>query len=430
MAGVLRGRRTIISAAIVALTAVGCTIEDTKAPALQGPSEMSLAFTLQAVPDVLTQDGASQSQISIQARDANGQPARSVTFRIDTTVEGVLTDFGSLSARTLVTGNDGRALLTYTAPASVSGGVDTGQVVAIRVTPFGTDFGNTLSRNVFIRLIPPGVLLPGGPIPPAPPFTVTPSSPTAFSDVRFDASGWIPAPSTQIASYGWNFGDGSTGSGVVAFHQFAPGSFVITLTVTDTNGVSVSTQQSITVGAGAVPTADFVFSPSSPTVNQDILFNASTSKAGTGRSLVRYDWNFGSGTPRSGVAVTKSYDIPGTYTVVLTVTDDVGQTGTKSQTVTVTATGSVLTASFTFSPTNPSNGQTVNFNASASTPQSQITNYAWDFGDGTFSNTNSGSTTSHVYTPGVARTFVVRLTVTDSAGRTATTTQTVPITFP
>lgn len=431
MARVLQLRRVIIGATIAAFAAVGCTIQDTKAPALQGPSEMSLAFTLSAVPDVLAQDGASQSQITIQARDANGQPARSVTFRIDMSVNGLLADFGSLSARTLVTGTDGRATVTYTTPQSVTGGVDTGQVVTILVTPFGTDFGNSLSRAVNIRLIPPGVLLPGGP---TPKFTVTPAAPTAFSDVKFDASTSVPAPSTLLTSYSWNFGDGGTGSGVVAFHRFAAGSFVVTLTVTDTNGVSASAPQTLTVGAGTPPTANFVFSPAAPAIHQDILFNASTSTAGTGRSIVRYDWDFGSGVQRSGVTVTKAYDTPGTYTVVLTVTDDVGQTGTSTKNVLVTATSAVLIADFTVSPTAPHTGNTVFFNASLSSPQSQISTYAWDWGDGSavcgpvsgaasVGNCGAGGTgftPNHVF-PAVAggRTWKVTLTITNTSGQTA-----------
>ena len=417
---------------ILAAGLSGCSISQTEEPPLQGPSELALAFSLQAIPDVLTQDGASQSQVVVQARGANGQPARSVTFRADILVGDIMTDFGSLSARTLVTGNDGRATLTYTAPPAVSSvSVDTGQQVAIRVTPFGTDFANSLPRIVSIRLIPPGVLLPGGPIPPAspaPPFTFTPTTPAAFTDVTFDASGWTPAPTTQLTSFTWNFGDGSTASDIQVVHQFKPGTFVVTLTVTDSNGVPTSAQRSITVGAGEAPTADFVFSPASPVVNQDILFNAGTSTAATGRSIVSYNWNMGSGAPRTGRTFTKSYDVAGSYNVVLTVTDDVGQTGTTTKQVVVGG-GAALTASFTFSPTNPSNGITVNFNGSGSTTPSgtTITSYDWDFGDGS---TGSGVTTSHPYAVTASRTFVVRLTVTNSAGQTATTTQSVAVTFP
>jgi PKD repeat protein len=162
-------------------------------------------------------------------------------------------------------------------------------------------------------------------------------------------------------------------------------------------------------------------------VNQDILFNGGTSTAATGRSIVAYNWNMGSGAPRTGRTFTKSYDVAGTYAVVLKVTDSAGQTATTTKNVVVG--GAAVTASFTFSPTNPSNGQSVNFNASAST--GQITDYSWDFGDGSpVTSTGTSAVTSHPYAVTASRTFVVRLTVTNSGGQTATTTQSVPVTFP
>ncbi|RPH61096.1 MAG: PKD domain-containing protein [Acidobacteria bacterium] len=178
------------------------------------------------------------------------------------------------------------------------------------------------------------------------------------------------------------------------------------------------------------PTASFVFSPTSPGVNQPIVFNASGSTSSPGRTIVRYDWNFGSGAAQSGVTVTKSYDVAGTYNVVLTVTDDVGQTDTDTRAVQVATTSNVLTADFTFSPLDPHNNTPVNFNASASQPAAQITNYAWDFGDGTFSLANTTPTVSKTYTVTVTTTYVVRLTVTDTAGRTATITRNVQVLFP
>jgi len=112
--------------------------------------------------------------------------------------------------------------------------------------------------------------------------------------------------------------------------------------------------------------------------------------------------------------------------VTVTATDDLGQSASASASVTV---GGGATASFTFSPTNPEPGDTVNFNGSPSTAAggATITQYVWDFGDGA-TETKTEPTTSHAY--GVAREYVVRLTVTDSAGRTGTTTQNVAVTEP
>jgi PKD repeat protein len=372
---------------------------------------------------MLSLDGASQAQIDVQARDANGQPARNINLRAEIQAAGQIIDCGNLSARTRVTNGEGRTSFIYTAPTFPC---DQNGLVTIRITPFGTDASNAVARTVDIRLVQPGVILPGGP---TPSFTVngsaTLSSVSPFVDVTFDASNSTPAPGTGIASYSWNFGDGTTTGGQIAVHRFSPGQYSVRLTVTDTNGRSAVSVRTLTVGAGAGPTAAFVFSPEAPGINQPIVFNGSQSTAPPGRTIVRYDWNFGSGSPQSGMTVTKSYDVPGTYNVVLTVTDDVGQTDTESNTVTVSAgTTQAPVAAFNFSPTQPTINQPVFFNGGASTGGvGTITNYAWDFGDGGFSNTNAGPTTSHPYT--AAGTYVVRLTITNSANQTATTTSSV-----
>lgn len=428
--------RTVIVASVALLSA--CTLSETPAPPLQGPSELGLSLTTFANPDVLSQDGASQSLIVVQAYDTNGQPARNVSFRVEITVGGVVTDFGSLSARTLVTGNDGRATVTYTAPPPPLVSVDTNSSVTIRLTPSEGNFADAQSRFVQIRLVPPGVII--GPTGPRATFTVSPATPAAFSNVTFDASASTPGPNAIIVSYDWNFGDGSTASGPVALHQFAAGSYSVTLTVTDSSGASASTSKAVNVAAGTLPTATIDISPTLPLVNQTIFFNASRSVAGAGRTIVRYDWNFGSGTPQSGVTVTKSYDVPGTYAVVLTVTDDVGQRNTAEKDVTVAAgTASVPTARFTLSPSPARTGEVVMFNASASssTAGATIARYEWDFGDGSAiqSTTAPNATIQHIYTQQAPKCgpcpsgqtdgrYTIRLTVFDTNGLSNSTTAT------
>ena len=123
---------SLFTLASVAAFAGGCAMADTDAPPLQGPSELGLSVALAANPDVLSFDGASQSQIAIEARDANGQPVSGKALRAEIVVDGTLVDFGSLSARTLVTGSNGRATVTYTAPMPVAGAIATTQLVQIR----------------------------------------------------------------------------------------------------------------------------------------------------------------------------------------------------------------------------------------------------------------------------------------------------------
>lgn len=54
-------------------------------------------------------------------------------------------------------------------------------------------------------------------------------------------------------------------------------------------------------------------------------------------TIVSYAWDFGDGQTDTGVVRNHTYTSPGTYTCTLTVTDDLGATGTASTVITVTA---------------------------------------------------------------------------------------------
>ena len=80
------------------------------------------------------------------------------------------------------------------------------------------------------------------------------------------------------------------------------------------------------------PVASFTYTATDLTVS----FNASGSSDPDG-SIVSYAWTFGDGTTGTGVSPGKTYAVGGTYSVKLTVTDNVGATGSQTQNVTVTA---------------------------------------------------------------------------------------------
>lgn len=305
-----------------------------EAPDLAGPSEFSTSIVVTITPDVLSQDGASQSIITITARDANGQPVRNLALRVEIRVNGTITDFGSLSARTVVTGSDGRATLVYTAPPTTSPAVDPITVVDIAVVPIGDNFLNSATRFASVRLVPPGVIIPPDGLQPA--FTFTPTAPQDHQRVLFDASISQAPGNNPIVSYSWNFGDGGTATGRTVTHEFSsPGTYIVSLTVTDGFGRSATTSQSMGVGAGVNPTAAFVFSPTDPLPGTTVFFNASASRAAPGRTIVSYAWDFGDGTSGTGVQTSRRYTVIGSYTVTLVVTDDAGRTSSASQTVSV-----------------------------------------------------------------------------------------------
>ncbi len=400
-----------------------CTVQDTPIPQLAGPSELALRVALQAIPDSILQDGFSQAVIQIEASSFDGRPARGLTLRIQTIFEGVLQDFGLLSAKTVVTGDDGRARVIYTAPPKPSQPVDTFNVVTFSVEPIGTDYRGEVARTVDLRLIPPGVIQPPQPpnTAPVPQFSFAPTAPAVLTNVVFDASATRDEGVVcgAACTYSWDFGDGDTASGIFASHQYRnTGTFQVRLTVRDAQGASASAALPITVGGGTAPTAVFTFSPSSPATGQLIFFTAEASRAAPGRQIVSYDWNFGSGRTGSGVTISKGYDTPGTYTVTLTVTDDAGLQGTTQQSVTVGGTGG-LTANLTVSPT--TGGTTATnyfFDATGSTRgASPIIEYRFNFGDNTAEVVNQTGTAQNKFTaPG---SFLVSVTVKDSANRTA-----------
>jgi len=330
------GVRTLVGALAVVMTTAACTVSETEAPALAGPSTLATDLNIQATPDTIMWDGSSQSTVTVDARGPNNQPIRGLSIRVDMLSDGQVADFGTLSARTIVTGDDGRARAVYTAPPRPLDGAD-GTVLTLLFTPIGSDFRGALTRQVDIRLIPPGVILPPNGAP-QPAFTFSPSAPQAFQTVLFDASGTKDegVECGSACSYTWSFGDGGSGSGMTASHDYrAAGAYTVSLRVTDARGQSAQTSQNITITPGSAPTASFVYSPTAPRAGQQIFFTAESSRAATGRHIVSYDWNFGSGRTGNGVTVSKQYDQPAAYVVTLTVTDDASQQATISQTITV-----------------------------------------------------------------------------------------------
>lgn len=261
-------------------------------------------------------------------------------------------------------------------------------------------------------------------------FTFSPTTAGVNQEVFFNASASLPTNGT----YAWNFGDGTAaGSGVTPTHRYAQaGTYTVTLTVTNSNGQSATSSRTITVSATSTDVvANFTFSPTSPGLNQEVFFNGS----GSTPSNASFAWSFGDGSTGTGVTPTHRYTLGGTYTITLTVTFS-GQTSTTSRTVTVASTSTQIVVSFSYSPTSPSVGTQVFYNASASSAPSGIAGYAWDFGDGCKPGSEStgtcptGSTngviTNHTYQQ--AGTYVIRLTIRDTDGNSNTSTNTVTVT--
>ena len=155
--------------------------------------------------------------------------------------------------------------------------------------------------------------------------------------------------------------------------------------------------------------------------NQTVLVGDTVGFDGSGSTgnNLSYSWAFGTGaTPAtgSGVMPSCSYSTPGTKIVRLTVTDNAG---TASDTVTITVHS--LPVANAGDDQGAVVGGTVSFDGSGSTGSNL--SYSWAFGTDATPATGSGVMPSCTYsTPGEK---IVRLTVTDAAGATASDTATI-----
>ncbi len=330
-------------ASLVALAlSAACTVHGVDVPPLSGPSELGLSWTVTATPDMLPQDGFSQSAVVVLVRDADGKGVSGQTLRVETSANGATQDFGLLSARSIVTNADGRATVVYTAPPPPPSIGGSGSVVSIDVTPYGSNFMNSTTRSAEIRLMPPGVVLPPASSPTAR-FTVSPTPVTTGVTANFDASTSCAtqaacSAASGITAFTWSFGDGTSSTGAVTTKVYtSPGTYTVTLAVTNDRGLTATTSQTVTVNAGTNPTAAFVVTPSNPRVGQVLNFNADITRPAPGRTITQYSWNFGDGSPTVSTSfiTTHTYTTAGTYTVVLSVMDDAGQRATATATLTV-----------------------------------------------------------------------------------------------
>ncbi len=138
-------------------------------------------------------------------------------------------------------------------------------------------------------------------------------------------------PDGTISTYTWDFGDGQTSAAQNPSHTYAaPGTYTVTLTVTDNGGATNSVAHAMTVTPpNQPPVAAFTSSCSALTC----AFTSTSSDVDG--SISAYSWTFGDGATSTVQNPSHTYAANGTYSVTLGVTDNQGATGSVSQTVRV-----------------------------------------------------------------------------------------------
>jgi PKD repeat protein len=410
----LNGRATVrfvagTTSGVATITAIsgGAAVPAASALKIAVGSAAVGGIAANANPSTVSASGGS-STITAKVTDSGGNVLAGIPVTFTT-------DAGSLSSSVSNTDSTGTAatVLTTSRTAKVTA---TAGVATTSTGSGGTTTTTTAAATstVTVSVNATASITIGSPSPAAPTVNQTVSFALTYPTATTGAS-----PITRV-NVDW--GDGRTSSFTGAppsiAHTFSSaGSYLVVVTGFDAFGDTANASTAVTVTPQAQPTVSITASAKDTTVSFTI---AATAPTGATISSIVVDYGDGSVDTLSGNAtsVQHVYAAAGTYRVTVTATDSNGGKGSASTVLVLS--NPAPTAGFSVSPTSGTTATTFQFNGSDST--GAISSYAWDFGDG---KSASGLTASNKYDK--AGTYTVRLTVTDTAGRTATTVKTVTV---
>ena len=307
------------------LQATGASLSTVSTPFTISPGAGTrLAFTVQ--PSNAQAGAAIMPAVKVTAYDAAGNTATSFT--------------GSITVA--IGTNPSSATLSGNAPVSAVNGVAT--FASLSIDKPGTGYTLAASASGLTGAPSNAFDITAQPPPPnQPPVAAFTPSCTylvcSFTDASSDPDG-------SVAGWRWTFGDGGTATTQSPSHTYgAAGTYTVQLTVTDDKGATGTTSKSVTVTAPPPP-------PNQPptvtvtggTVAVGLLYplQASFSDPDNGPWTYTIDW--GDGTSGTGsasspgsISATHTYLLPGSYRIVVTVTDSRGAVGSGSATLTVIA---------------------------------------------------------------------------------------------
>ena len=230
-------------------------------------------------------------------------------------------------------------------------------------------------------------------------------------------------PALTFATYQWNFGDGTTGTGQSTIKTYnAAGTYSVTVTVSAPTGHSGSATTTAQIGSGG--TATFQISAGGPYTGQpgQPVTMLAQPLVGSGQTgVLNYQWTFGDGTSGIGQTTSHAYTTAGTYTVTVRATNATGQQATATTTAQIGGSGQTGTGQVSAGgPYTGQPGVPISLIAqplSAALQTGGSVQYVWNFGDGT---SGTGQTVTHTYT--TAGSYSVTVTATTALGTTASAT--------
>ncbi|MCP4696892.1 MAG: DUF1566 domain-containing protein [Gammaproteobacteria bacterium] len=167
-------------------------------------------------------------------------------------------------------------------------------------------------------------------------FSSSPAEVTTNVAATFSAA---VSEGTPPYAFSIDFGDGSPAaqSQNVSHAYTAPGTYTATVTVTDSAGWSAAQSQTVTVTAPVNLPPTVSVTPSASKGNAPLTVNFNAQGTDPEGGILTFSWDFGDGTAvGAGIAVSHTFQQPGTYTVQVTAADTGGLSASQSQTITVT----------------------------------------------------------------------------------------------
>ncbi|MFC1723809.1 PKD domain-containing protein, partial [Nanoarchaeota archaeon] len=246
-------------------------------------------------------------------------------------------------------------------------------------------------------------------------FTWDPDPANEGDEIQFNES---ITSHDSIVTIEWDFDDDGNFevSGSEPTHTFqTEGNYTVTLRVDDGDGPV--THSEVVEVLNVVPSAELTVDP---TTGEEMLTVDVTCTNTGGSGTVSMTIDFGDGTVINGAQDGLTYSHPyiqnGTYDVECTVVDTDLDDHTDIETVTVTDTDPV--GGWTADPTDPVEGEVVQFDAEFTAYDDSSITYSWDFNDGSVG--SSDEDPLHIFNE--SGTYNVAVTVTDGDGTSTTVT--------
>jgi PKD repeat protein len=144
-------------------------------------------------------------------------------------------------------------------------------------------------------------------------------------------------PDGRIVDYAWVFGDGKTSGDRDdddPEHKYdAPGTYQVTLTVTDDDGATGTITQPVEVSQAAVNRAPVARIGSITCTGMNCSFTDDSTDPDGAETIASYSWVFGDEASSTEQNPSHPYAAPGDYPATLTVTDNGGLSSTDEDTV-------------------------------------------------------------------------------------------------